>query len=313
MASTKVLPVNRESWLELRAANINSTEVSALFDMNPYMSAYELGLLKSGKIEDSFEETERMTWGLRLQDAIAKGVAEDLGWKIRKLNAYYTLPDIRMGSSFDFEVIANDELGTGLMEIKNVDGFIYKRNWKEDEAPAHIELQVQHQMEVADKDWCLIVALVGGNTVKTIMRKRDRKVGEVLRKKVEQFWGNLDKDVLPPVNFLNDSEFVIDLHQDSTEEVFDATGDEKIDTLVRRYNHADHEVKFWTREKDSIKAEFLLLVGPVGKVVGKGFTVNTTRTKDSEGTLVTPEMVGTYVGGRKGYRQFKINVEGEKA
>lgn len=309
--TTKITPINKDAWLELRAVNINSTESSALpgIDRNPYMSAYELGLIKAGMVTDPFEENERMVWGRRLEEAIARGVAEDLGWKIRKLNAYMTIPEIRMGSSFDFEVVANEELGTGLMEIKNVDGFIYRSKWTEDEAPAHIEIQVQHQMEVADKNWCLIVALVGGNTVKTIMRKRDRKVGAALRKAVAKFWENLDKGILPQIDYQKDAEFVIDLHQDATEEVLDATGNAAIETLVKRYNNASAEATQWTREKDSAKAELLTLIGDAGKVTAPNFTITATRTKDSEGTLITPAMVGTYIGARKGFRQFKINVK----
>lgn len=309
MATNKVVPINKESWLELRTANINSTEVSALFNMNPYMSAYELGLLKSGKIADAFEETERMKWGTRLQDAIARGVAEDLGFQVRKLNAYYTIPDVRMGSSFDFEIVSHDD-GPGLMEIKNVDKFIYRNNWTDEEAPAHIELQVQHQMEVADREWAIIVALVGGNEVKIIHRKRDRTVGAALRKVVSMFWENLANGILPEKNFEQDSKFIISLYGTSDDSIYNAVGDEKVSTLAENYNKLATEVRMLEKSRDAAKAELLTLIGEAGKVIGDSFTITTSRTKDSAGTLITQEMVGTTIGGRSGYRQFKFTQKG---
>lgn len=50
--------------------------------------------------------------------------------------------------------------------------------------------------------------------------------------------------------------------------------------------------------------------GEASKIISTRYgTITCGTTKDSIGTLVTPEMVGTYIGARKGYRQFRINLK----
>ncbi len=117
MKSVSILPKNETHWLEMRAQDITSTEISALFGISPYMTLFETWHRHKGNIVSSFEENERSTWGLRLQDSIAKGIAEDEGWKIRRMDEYMRNEKLRAGSSFDFDIN-----GKELLEIKNVDG-----------------------------------------------------------------------------------------------------------------------------------------------------------------------------------------------
>lgn len=109
-----------------------------------------------------------MRWGRNLESAIAHGAAEDMGWDISKFDVYMRNEN-RLGSSFDYKIRSVED-GDGILEIKNVDAVAYRQNWKDDgvniEGPEHIELQIQHQMEVANLDWTALVCLVGGNTQK---------------------------------------------------------------------------------------------------------------------------------------------------
>src|SRR3990172_11795006 len=115
-----IKPKNEAEWLSLRMKDITSTEISALFGISPYSTEFELWHRKKNKLYVDFEETERMTWGLRLQNAIAKGIAEDQGWKVRRMNEYIRIPELRIGASFDFSIEGKD-IEPGILEIKNVD------------------------------------------------------------------------------------------------------------------------------------------------------------------------------------------------
>jgi len=217
---TKSIPITDEqSWLENRLLDITSTEVSALYDLSPYQTEFELYHQKKEKHVVRIEENERMTWGKRLEDSIAHGAAETMGWNISKFDVYMSNPKTRMGSSFDYKINKSNKFdppedGVGILEIKNVDGVAYRKNWKDDgngniEAPEHIELQIQHQMEVADINWCALVALVGGNTQKIIFRKRDRAIGEDLTKKVAAFWEKVKAGTPPDIDYLIDADYII--------------------------------------------------------------------------------------------------------
>jgi len=66
----RTVPVDRNHWLELRRADVTSTEVGALFGISPYMTRFELWHQKRSSGVVDVEPSERMQWGTRLQDAI---------------------------------------------------------------------------------------------------------------------------------------------------------------------------------------------------------------------------------------------------
>jgi predicted phage-related endonuclease len=97
-----------QEWLEARKQDVTSTEVAALFGLNPHKSRLRLWHEKRGDVESDFEDNPFTKWGRRLQNAVAEGIAEDEGWdEVEDLRLYYARdPDLGLGSSFDFKVIA---------------------------------------------------------------------------------------------------------------------------------------------------------------------------------------------------------------
>ena len=160
----------------------------------------------------NLEDNERMAWGRRLEDSIAQGCAESQGWDVEPFDVYLSNSNTRMGSSFDYKIVGEGSLG--IMEVKNVDSMVYRTKWVDDgnghiEAPPHIEMQLQHQLHVADISWGCIVALVGGNTQKIIIRDRNKKMGEILETKVKEFWERVKSGTAPDIDYLRDSEYMI--------------------------------------------------------------------------------------------------------
>ena len=74
-----IIPEDNKHWLQLRTRDVTSTEVSALFGLNPWMTEFELWHNKKSQAVIEIEDNERMKWGRRLEDPIAQGVAEDTG------------------------------------------------------------------------------------------------------------------------------------------------------------------------------------------------------------------------------------------
>src|SRR3989304_3721530 len=99
-----ISPENKEQWLEERTKDITSTDIAALFGISPWTTAYELWYRKKDRLIVEIEENQRMKWGLRLQDAIAAAIAEEQGWHIRRMDEYGRIPELRVGSSFDFSI-----------------------------------------------------------------------------------------------------------------------------------------------------------------------------------------------------------------
>ena len=86
----------------------------------------------------------------------------------------------------------------------------------------------------------------------------------------------------------------------------DARGDEVIASAIADYARIGREIEDLQAIRDSRKAEILTMIGDAEKVLANGFTISAGMVADSPGTLVTADMVGQYVGGRRGYRNFRV-------
>jgi predicted phage-related endonuclease len=303
-------------WRAARHVNINSTEVAALFGMGTYATAFEIALEKLKDEPSVFEESERMIWGKRLQDSIAQGMADDFGVAIESMNLVYGAhPDVALGSSFDYGIISTvresggvihgliSTHGPGVLEIKNVDSLQYKRNWIDDEAPAQIEIQLQTQLEVLEREWGCIAAFVGGNQIQTIIRERDRKVGAAIVQRVREFWSNLEKGILPPPVMPEDADCLIKLYQYAEpESVYDGKDDEDLKTWCRSYAAASANASAADSAKKTLKAKILQRIGSAERAVLPGFKV-------SAGMVAEAAMVYT----RPSYRNLRITEIKDKA
>lgn len=305
---------SREQWLAERAKDITSTEVSALFGLSPYMTEFELFHQKRDGVVVTLEETERLKWGQRLEAAIAHGAAEDMGWKIAKMDVYVRDQAARMGSSFDFEILSSSD-GPGILEVKNVDRLAYRQNWLDDgkgniEAPEHIELQTQHQMAVTGRAWCAIVVLVGGNEQKIVLRNRDDAIGAKLRDKVIAFWERVQSGRAPAPDYEQDAEYII--KRSRANEGEDMQADAELAEMIRLYQYVSRECSDLEKIKERRKAEILDRIGTASRVFTEFCTLTCGQVQDAPAVVITPEMVGQTIGGRKGYRSFRFNAKKEK-
>lgn len=311
MTIETLIPENEAQWLQWRTQDITSTDVSALFGLSPYKTEFELFHEKREGLVVKFEANERMKWGNRFESAIAYGVAEDQGWAVSPFKCYIRDTEARIGSSFDFQ-IDHPVHGIGIMEIKNVDGLQFRKNWIELDgdlqAPEHIELQVQHQMEVADIDWCAIVPMVGGNEARLVFRKRDREIGKAIRAKVAAFWQRVEENNPPSADYSRDADLIAKLYSEvEPGRIVNADDDAEITALVHEFKQAKLDETAATKRADAAKARILERVTTAEKIIGSFGSISVSRTKDTPAKIITAEMIGTSIGGRAGYRQFKAN------
>lgn len=287
-------------WLAARAEDLTSTECAALFGASPYHTEFELYHRKTGTLPiDDFETNERMKWGNRLESAIAHGVAEDFGLVIAPFKTYMRIPELRLGSSFDFKIIgivdgwSGDETvrdmfrqhGEGILEVKNVDGLQFKRGWIEDheniEAPPHIELQVQHQLEVADLQWSLIAPLVGGNTPKPVLRQRDTAIGQMIREKTAAFWARVAAGVAPTPDYSADADTIAKLYVDNDGSTVDLSDNFHLVELCIAYKAAAAEASAAEKRKKAARAEIMTIIEAHKSVSTNGFSISAGTNKAS--------------------------------
>lgn len=289
-------------WLSLRKQDITSTEAAGLFDAGSYANSrtfYELYQIKSGSLAPKpFKDNDRTKWGNRLEAAIAHGIAEDLGLIVEPFKVYMRIPELRMGSSFDFKIVgladgfegdqtARDMFkhhGTGILEIKNVDALQFRRNWIDDgeniEATAQIEMQVQHQLEVADMSWAIIAPLVGGNTPKIIIRLRDHEAGEAIRTKAAELWQRIEACEPPPADYTKDSDTISRLYINNDGTEVDLSGNARLIAVCAEYSAASTAEKEAKARKDAAKAEILDIIKQHKTVHAGAFKVSAGTNKE---------------------------------
>lgn len=300
-----IVPANTDAWLLLRTQDITSTEVPALFGLSPYATQFELWHQKKNKEVVSIPDNDRLLWGKRLQEVIARGVADDEGWDIRPRMEYGRIPSLRIGSSFDYEARSTLSHEPFLLEIKNVDSLISRDNWTKTEfgieAPAHIELQVQHQMLVAGIRKAVIGALVGGNRVMLLHREYDPDVGAGIIAACADFWRSIDANEPPAPDFRRDAEAIRKIYNYAEPgKLFDATGNAQIDGILRRYYDAQRIESNAKLDKAEASAELLTLIGDAEKVNSDNFKVSC--------GMVGPADISYH---REGYRNFRCTPKKE--
>lgn len=216
-------PAHESDWHELRALDITATDAAALFGVSPYSTYFELYQRKIGALDATFEESERMRWGRRLQAAIAEGICEDMGWRILSDHPWLYVRSRRfvgMGASPDYVVFDPMRGLPGLLEIKNVDRFVARDQWADDddgpEAPPHIEFQLQHQLECSELPWGAIGGLIGGNEARVIVRERDEAVGIEIGNRVTELWRRVRDEDPPQPDYLADAETLKRLYKHAT-------------------------------------------------------------------------------------------------
>jgi putative phage-type endonuclease len=317
MTTEILIPTNEAHWLEMRKLDVTSTESAALFGMSPYTTHFELWHAKKSGLAREFKTNDRMKWGNRLEAAIAHGIAEEQGWEIKPLKEYMRDPEARIGSSFDF-VITNLEGGPVHLEIKNVDYLAFRDGWIEHddggiEAPEHIEMQVQHQMAVSGFKRSFIGAFIAGNRGVVIERERDEAVIAAIKAKVAEFWRTVDAGEEPAAVMPGDAEAVIRLNQYAQPgKLVDASGDVNIAALVLEYKRLSADEAQAKEDKEVVKADLLKAIGDAEKVLLEGWTISAGMQAETPPTLITANMVGTSYGGRKGFRNLRINARKPK-
>jgi len=112
LVSTKDL--SREAWLGVRKHGIGSSDAAAAVGLNPYQSALELWLIKTGRDAglpkpDFDDETSPMYWATLLEPIVAAHYVRRTGCKVRRVNAVLQHPEYPwMLANIDREVLGSE-------------------------------------------------------------------------------------------------------------------------------------------------------------------------------------------------------------
>jgi len=192
---------DREAWLAARRSGVGGSDAAIACGLHPYVSPLELYYDKTGEVAVEREDTERMQMGRALEDAIADVFAERYDVKLRRY-------PMRRHPVYPWMIGNPDRLIEGAhigLEIKNVDALAYRfGEWgapDTDEIPEPYLLQCLHYAMLFDyREWHL-AALVGGNTLKRYIVRRDPELETLLVDGEREFWQCVERREPPEIDY----------------------------------------------------------------------------------------------------------------
>lgn len=308
---------NEAEWLEKRKSYVTSTEVAALFGLSPYMTAFELYHIKRGSIDGSIPDNNFMKFGKILEAPICEMIKlEHPSWEISDFPYFYYDDNDGIGSSYDRAVIIDGKKYA--LEIKSTSYAEYKKNFIEHsdddiEAPPHYEIQMQTEIELLEGNGfsgCIMaVFILDTRELKYIFRERNKIVCEEMRKAVKSFWEMTEP---PAPDYARDKSIISRICPAVNPDVqMDATQNNRVTELAAQYRLSKDLIKQEEANADAASAELLKLLGDARYAWTNSHKITVSDIKPNPGKVVTPEMVGTFIGARSGYKRLTIKSTGE--
>jgi predicted phage-related endonuclease len=293
-----------------RASVVGASEVPALFDASPWLTRFELYHRKAGNIAvpdfnsvtDGSPENERVWWGVKLERVIVEAACERWGYVPTETPKHIDNGK-GLGGHPD-QVVICPERGRGILEVKTADWLVAK-GWG-DEPPLNYLLQAQVYAGLTGSSWADLIVLVGGNDLRRFQYDFRPDLFAKIEARVEAFWADVEHGVAPKPDYARDGDTIQALIGEPGDTAIDLTRNNRAGLLAAEFLDAKARMKAAEAEADAAKAELLEIIGDNSIAKLEGYRVSCGMTKGSAGTLIKPEMVGTHVGARKGWRRFDV-------
>jgi predicted phage-related endonuclease len=239
------LPISdRASWLKMREADVTASAAAALFGdgVHPYQTAYGLWALKSGLVQEDQAESPAMRRG-RLLEPIALQLLreEQPTWAIVAGDSYYRDAQHRIGATPDAFATRPDIEGRGVVQVKTVGNFAFKKGWRgedgEVEVPLWIAVQASVEAALTGATWACVAAMAlgdGGLDLHLVDIPLRPALIARFRTLAGEFWCRVaDKDPFPP-DYNRDAGLIARLCDPDDDVEVDLSGDNEIGELLEK-------------------------------------------------------------------------------
>lgn len=177
--------LSREEWLKYRTKGIGGSDVSIIAGINPFKSAHQLWLEKTGQIEPEQTDSEYAHFGTLLEPIVRKEFTQRTGIRVRQKHMLLQSEEYPFMFA-DLDGVINEDGEMAVFEAKTASA--YKQEVWEEGIPAPYILQVQHYMAVTGAKRTYIAALVGGNHFYHHAVERDEEmIGKIIAME-KYFW-----------------------------------------------------------------------------------------------------------------------------
>ena len=177
--------LSREEWLKYRTKGIGGSDVSIIAGLNPFKSAHQLWLEKTGQIEPEQTDSEHAHFGTLLEPIVRREFTQRTGIRVRQKHMLLQSGEYPFMFA-DLDGVINEDGEMAVFEAKTASA--YKQEVWEEDIPAPYILQVQHYMAVTGAKRTYIAALVGGNHFYHHAVERDEEMIGKITAMEKYFW-----------------------------------------------------------------------------------------------------------------------------
>lgn len=313
LVKTKEMP--RDEWLNVRRQGIGGSDAAAAIGLNPYKSALELWMEKTGRALqlpqiDPTDEESPTYWGTILEPIVAAHYTKRTGSRVRKVNAVLQHPDADkawMLANIDREVMGSPDVQ--ILECKTA-GINGAKLWKQG-VPEYVQIQVHHQLAVTGKQAADVAVLLGGQHLEIHRIERDERLIENLIQLERAFWHYVESDTPPPADGSTSADLALRcLYPQDDFSTVDFSSDTELsatfnDLMALRGRLAEEE-----KLESQLKQRLQQAMGSATAAVFAEGGITWRKAKDSQVvdlprlTKEQPELVAQYITTKPGSRRF---------
>ncbi|KWA13923.1 YqaJ viral recombinase family protein [Burkholderia territorii] len=311
----KTVDLSRDDWLAVRRTGIGSSDAAAAVGLNPYMSALELWLDKTGRADgmprtDPADTTSPTYWGTLLEPIVAAAYTAQTGNKVRKVNAVLRHRSIPfMLANIDREIVGARDVQ--ILECKTA-GEFGARLWREG-VPEYVQIQVQHQLAVTGKTAAHVAVLLCGQSLEVHRIERDDALIGRLVELEARFWRYVEFDTPPPADGSESADRALRHLYPGNGETIDFSDDPRLSSVFADLVAVRAEIE--TRQQ--LEAQFKQMIqhamGDAVRAVFETGSVSFKRSKDSSSVDLArlladhPEFEQQYATLKPGSRRFLVS------
>jgi putative phage-type endonuclease len=307
--------LSREDWLSVRKNGIGGSDAAAAVGLNPYLSALELWLDKTGRAEgmprpDPDDTTSPTYWGTLLEPIMAASYTKQTGNRVRRVNAVLRHPAIPwMLANVDREVTGCRDVQ--LLECKTA-GEFGARLWR-DGVPEYVQIQVQHQLAVTGKQAAHVAVLLCGQALEVFRIERDDGLIARLIELEARFWKYVETDTPPPADGSESADRALRHLYPGYGGTIDFTGDVRLSSVFADLVAVRAEIESRQTIEAQLKQTIQHAMGEATRAMFETGEVSFKRSKDSSTVdlkrllIDHPEFETRYALPKSGSRRFLVS------
>ncbi|KVL02667.1 YqaJ viral recombinase family protein [Burkholderia ubonensis] len=311
----KTQELSRDDWLAVRRTGIGGSDAAAAVGLNPYMSALELWLDKTGRADglprpDPDDTTSPTYWGTLLEPIVAASYTEQTGNRVRRVNAVLRHPTVPfMLANIDREIVGARDVQ--ILECKTA-GEFGARLWREG-VPEYVQIQVQHQLAVTGKTAAHVAVLLCGQALEVHRIERDDALIGRLVELEARFWRFVETDTPPPADGSESADRALRHLYPGNGATIDFSDDPRLSAVFSDLVTVRAAIETHQQLEAQLKQTIQQAMGDATRAMFETGSVSFKRSKDSSSVDLArlladhPEFEQQYATSKPGSRRFLVS------